>query len=86
MEDNAEISKKFITRDHPTKESTTLARVEKGKEVESSIHELIKGMEDLQLSFAKLEKIESSSQEKPKSTKRKLHAYGVGVKALNDPL
>ena len=53
-----------ITRDRPTEEPTTLARVEKGKELESLVDELIKGMEELQLSFSKLEKIENLQSKK----------------------
>ena len=34
---------------HPTQESTTEERLEKGKELESPLEELIKSMKDLEL-------------------------------------
>ena len=51
---------------HPTQESTTEERLEKGKELESLLNELIKSMKDMQLRFTKLEEVESSNQQKTK--------------------
>ena len=44
MEDDAKISKKLVTKEQATQESTTPTRGEKGKELDSSIDKLIKGM------------------------------------------
>ena len=76
METNgdAKSSKKIIVRDLPTQKSTGSARGEKGKELESLLNELIKSMKDLQLRFAKLEKVENLSQQKPKDKRKTSHA------------
>ena len=54
-----------ITRDRPTEEPTTLARVEKGKELESLVDELIKDMKDLHMRFAMLKKARNLSHHRP---------------------
>ena len=59
MEDNAKISNNIIVSNHPTQESTTRARGQKGKELDSPIDEIIKSMKDLQLRLTKPEKVEN---------------------------
>ena len=59
MEDDVKILKKIIVRDNPTQESTTRARGQKGKELDSPIDEIIKSMKDLQLRLTKPEKVEN---------------------------
>ena len=61
MEDGYDNRIKTIARENPKQDSGTRTDVGKGKEPESAINELIKGMRDLQLKFTKLEKGESSS-------------------------
>ena len=61
MEDGYDNRIKTTTREHPKQESGTRMDDSKGKEPESAIDELIKGMRDLQLKFTKHEKGESSS-------------------------
>ena len=51
---------KTIAKEHPKQESGNRMDTGKGKEPESAIDELIKGMRDLQLKFTKLEKGERS--------------------------
>ena len=71
MEDGYDNRIKTTTREHPKQESGTRTDDSKGKEPESAIDELIKGMRDLQLKFTKLEKGESSGvRQKPNEGER----------------
>ena len=54
IEDGYDNRIKTTTREHPKQESGTRMDDSKGKEPESVIDELIKGMRDLQLKFTKL--------------------------------
>ena len=59
IEDDADTLKNITVRDFPTQESTTRARGQKGKELDSPIDEIIKSMKDLQLKLTKPEKVEN---------------------------
>ena len=67
---------KTTATDDPKQDPGTRTNVGKGKELESPIDEMIKGMKDLQLKFMKLEKGESSSvKQKPKEGEKREYVH-----------